>query len=155
MQKKIKNIFAYSICSVAGAGYFPKAPGTFASIIAASLYYLINPDWPGLFFGIIVTLILGLIFTGYVEQFSGKDPGLIVIDEVSGQWICFLFLPQNDLIIVITAFILFRIFDILKPMGINKLQEFKAGWGVMLDDVLAGIYTNIILQILILTGVFG
>jgi len=150
-----KNWFAYAICSVAGIGYFPKAPGTFASAVAAIVYFLLNPLWQELFIGIIIILILGILFTGYVEQLSGKDPGLIVIDEFAGQWATFLFLPNNDLFIVISGFILFRFFDILKPLGINSLQKLPGGWGVMIDDVLAGIYANIILQILIYIGVFG
>ena len=153
--QKIKILLAYAICSVAGAGYFPKTPGTFVSAIAAILYLIISPGWQGLFFAIVVALILGLLFTGQVERLSGKDPGFIVIDEVGGQWLTFLFLPKNDLIIVITGFILFRVFDILKPFGINKMQKLRSGWGVMLDDLLAGFYANIILQALIYSGVFG
>ncbi|KAA3615627.1 MAG: phosphatidylglycerophosphatase A [Calditrichaeota bacterium] len=152
--KKEKNLFAFAIGSVGGIGYFPKAPGTFASAIAALLYFLINPEVYALTIGIIAAFILGIVFSDQVEKHSGKDPGFVVIDEFAGQWITFLLLPESTVIIIISGFILFRFFDILKPLGINRLQEFKSGWGIMLDDVLAGIYANIILQVLIYYGVF-
>jgi phosphatidylglycerophosphatase A len=155
MREKIKNIFIYAICSVGGSGYFPKAPGTFASLLATITYFFVNPHWQTLSLLIVTSLVLGILLTPYIEQNSGKDPSLIVIDEVAGQWLAFLFLPQNNLAILITGFILFRIFDIWKPLGINKLQSIKSGWGVMLDDILAGVYANIILQVLIFYGVFG
>lgn len=154
MREKTKKSFIYAICSVGGAGYFPKAPGTFASALAATSFYFFNPAWQVLSLLIITSLILGILFTPYIEQNSGKDPGLIVIDEVAGQWLAFLFLPLNNPAILITGFILFRVFDIWKPLGINNLQTLKSGWGVMLDDILAGVYANIILQILIFYGVF-
>lgn len=152
---KNKNGLAYAICSVAGIGYFPQAPGTFASALATILYFVISPNWQGLFLGIIIALVLGLLFTGQVELLSGKDPAFIVIDEFAGQWLTFLFLPQNDLIIVIAGFILFRVFDILKPLGIDKVQKLKSGRGVMLDDLLAALYANLTLHVLIYSGVFG
>ena len=76
----------------------------------------------------------------------------IVIDEVFGMTISLLFLPINFITIVI-AFVLFRFFDILKPLGIRKAEKLKNGWGVMVDDLVAGIYSNIIIQILIITNI--
>jgi phosphatidylglycerophosphatase A len=154
MSEKIKKIFIYAIGSVGGAGYFPKAPGTFASALAIIAYFLISPGWQTLSLLIIISLVLGILVTPYIEKGSGTDPGLIVIDEVAGQWMAFLFLPHINLLILLTGFILFRVFDIWKPLGINNLQTLKSGWGVMLDDILAGVYANIILQILIFYGVF-
>ena len=72
----------------------------------------------------------------------------MVIDEVAGMWVSVLFLPQN-LWLLIAGFILFRFFDIVKPLYIRRMEAFKGGWGVMLDDVLAGVYANIILQVIV------
>ena len=83
-----------------------------------------------------------------MEEKHGNDPGIIVIDEFVGQWISLLFLPRI-LWIYVAAFMLFRIFDILKPFPANDSQKLKHGWGVMIDDVIAGIYTNLVLQLLI------
>jgi len=96
---------------------------------------------------IILTTIIGAIVTNQLEKEWGEDPSKVVIDEIIGVWITLLFVPltwQNILI----GFVLFRVFDIWKPLGIRSLEAIKNGWGVMLDDVLAGIYANIILQIL-------
>ena len=93
--------------------------------------------------------------TSEIEKNDGTDPGHIVIDEIAGQWLTFLFIGHLSVVIVLAGFILFRLFDILKPLGINKIQELKGGWGVMLDDVLAAIYANTILHLLILTGIIS
>ena len=152
MVSLIKKFLSYSLCTVFGAGYFPIAPGTFTSILAAVLVYLLYPEFLQLFLSIIVVFICGLIFTKEIEKKDGKDHRHIVIDELAGQWLTFLFIPNFTFITILTGFILFRIFDILKPFGINNLQSKKGGWGVMLDDILAGIYANVVLQILIFMG---
>jgi phosphatidylglycerophosphatase A len=97
---------------------------------------------------IILTFTAGIWCTPPVEHDKGKDPGIIVIDEFAGLWISVLFLPQN-IYVLIAAFLLFRILDIIKPFPANRAQTLPAGWGVMTDDVIAGIYTNIALQIII------
>jgi phosphatidylglycerophosphatase A len=82
-----------------------------------------------------------------VEVSWGKDSSKIVIDEVAGMMISLLFIPSTAINILV-ALILFRFFDILKPLMIRKLEKWPKGWGVMGDDVLAGIYSNIVLQLL-------
>jgi phosphatidylglycerophosphatase A len=77
-----------------------------------------------------------------------KDPSHIVIDEFAGLWLTLLFV-QPSYKNAIAGFILFRIFDIAKPFGIRKMEKFKKGWGIMLDDLLAGLYSNLILQSLV------
>lgn len=87
------------------------------------------------------------VFSGdEVEVDWGKDSSRVVIDEVSGMLIAILFLPHN-LYILAGGLVLFRFFDILKPLGIRKLEALKGGTGVMADDVLAGIYSNVLLQL--------
>jgi len=78
-----------------------------------------------------------------------KDPSEVVIDEVAGMWISLLFIPKNIFLFTL-AFVLFRLFDIFKPWVINKVQDMKGGFGIMLDDILAGIFTRIIIGIALL-----
>lgn len=94
-------------------------------------------------------IIIGLLITGRAEEiFNKKDAGCIVIDEVSGMLLSLLFIPY-DIRLVIIAFILFRILDTLKPYPSDRLQNLKGSWGVMSDDIVAGLYTNIILQVVL------
>ena len=143
------------ISTLFGAGYFPKVPGTAGTLIAALVYLLL----PIKLFGslrnnvifLICVLILSLIsvlFISKAEKKLGHDDNKIVLDEFLGYFIAVIFLPKTVLIVVF-AFILFRFFDILKPEPVNVLQKLPAGWGVIADDLMAGVYTNISLQILI------
>jgi len=143
---------SYFIGTGFGSGYIPVAPGTAGSIVAILLYYLfyINPlEWIVL---TILFFVIGVWSATQIEKDIGKDPSIVVIDEIVGQWIALLFLPYS-LTIVIGAFIFFRLFDILKPYPINKLENMKGGLGIMIDDVLAGIYANLVLQALLLIGI--
>ena len=83
-----------------------------------------------------------------VEPIWGKDPARVVIDEVAGMCISLLFLPVN-VKYLFCALILFRFFDIVKPLFIRKVESLPAGWGIMMDDVLAGVYANVILQVVL------
>ena len=141
--------FAYIIATGFGSGYAPLIPGTAGSLLALIIYIFI--PYGSLFWlaVIIVTFFTGVWSAGVVESDRGKDAGLIVIDEFTGQWISLIFLPAN-IYIYLSSFILFRILDIVKPFPANKSQELPGGWGVMTDDVIAGIYTNIVLQIILL-----
>ena len=80
----------------------------------------------------------------YAAKAGIKDPSEVVIDEVAGMWISLLFLPR-EVILFLSAFLLFRILDILKPWIIDKVQELKGGLGIMMDDILAGIFTRVII----------
>ncbi|WP_460879502.1 phosphatidylglycerophosphatase A family protein [Pontibacter rugosus] len=91
---------------------------------------------------------LGVWSATQVEPLWGKDDKKVVIDEVAGMCISLLFLPLTPVTLMV-GLLLFRFFDIAKPLFIRKMENFKGGWGVMLDDVLAGVYANIVLQILL------
>lgn len=136
-------------------GYFPIASGTIGSI-AAILIYLI-PGFENLF--IIIPLIIIFMFYGiYVgtkfESEYGKDPAQCTIDEVVGTWISIIALPKSFLIISI-AFLIWRALDIIKPPPARNLERLKGGLGIMIDDVISGIYTLIIMHlVLYLTGKF-
>lgn len=149
--------FIYKLIATAlGSGYAPYAPGTAGAIIGCVALWLFEKysfisttTTPLLFIGLIViTIILGIIATDKLEKEWGKDPSKVVIDEVIGMWITMMFVPFTWLNVLI-GFILFRFFDIAKPLGIRKLEELGGGLGVMADDMLAGIYANIVLQIII------
>lgn len=146
-----------TIATAFGSGYFPFAPGTAGAFLGAALLWgyvqtvginnNTNFQVAYLVLIIIVTL-LGVWATRNLQSEWGEDPSKVVIDEVVGVWINLLFVPLT-LPNIIIGFILFRFFDILKPLGIRKMEAFENGWGVMLDDVLAGIYGNIVLQLII------
>ena len=132
-----------------GSGYFPKAPGTFATLVAAILIYFLSPNNQSHILLICFCLAAGVIASKKLEPLWGKDPKQIVIDEFVGFWIACLAINIQNISHLILAFILFRIFDIFKPFGIKKLEYLPNGFGVMMDDVLAGIYAAVILNFVI------
>jgi phosphatidylglycerophosphatase A len=143
------------------SGYFPVAPGTAGSLLAALIYILeyiiFNTNYSVVNLIVVLILIYPSIKLGNEGEkfFSKKDPSEIVLDEMLGLWISVLFIPFS-LQIVLLAFIIFRIFDIFKPYPIRKSEKIKGGLGIMLDDIIAGIFTNILLWLLIIiTGFFG
>ncbi len=149
--------FTYKLLATAfGAGYSPFAPGTAGAIVGCICLWLFEKynlisttNSPVLFISLIgVTTLLGVIATDKLEKDWGKDPSKVVIDEVIGMWITMLFVPFTWVNLII-GFILFRFFDIAKPLGIRKLEQLGGGVGVMADDMLAGIYSNIILLIIV------
>ena len=96
-----------------------------------------------------LSLFLGVWSATQAEKKWGHDNGKIVIDEVAGMWISLLFLPKTWVVFLI-AFFMFRAMDIIKPLGARQIQKLPGGWGVVADDVLAGIYTNVLGQIVIM-----
>ena len=143
--------FYYTIATFFGIGYFPKAPGTAGSLVGLLLFWFIAlPSLP-LLIMLTCVFLIGVWVATEVEKSAGDDPGIVVIDEVLGQGIALLFLP-HEILIYVAAFILFRIFDIWKPFPIDQSQRLPKGWGVMTDDLLAGIYANLILQIFLFYG---
>lgn len=149
---KILKFLAYFSGTIVGTGYFPIAPGTLGSALAVIVIYFFKPGAIDLGTLITTFFLIGLFSSNIIEKKDGKDPGHIIIDEVAGQWLTFLFIAPLNLFVLCGGFLLFRIFDIFKPLGINRLQKLKGGWGVMLDDIAAAIYANIVLQIIIYTG---
>ena len=137
-----------------GSGYVPVAPGTAGAVVGVIMIWLSHhfffPNMVISFpvFLLIATVVfffIGVYCTDQLEKEWGKDPSKVVIDEIIGVWIGMLWLPI-EWPWLLAAFVLFRFFDILKPLGIRKLEAIPGGMGVMLDDVLAGIYTLLVLQ---------
>lgn len=150
------KIIYKAFATALGAGYSPFAPGTAGAIVGCVALWLFEKyniisttSTPILFIGLITgTTVLGIIATNNLEKEWGKDPQKVVIDEVVGLWITMMFIPFTWLNLLI-AFVLFRFFDIAKPLGIRKMENLGGGLGVMADDMLAGIYGNIVLLIII------
>ncbi len=141
------------IASFFGIGFIERGAGSVASVAFCVLLYLgrelVNySDFQLLFFSCCI-FFLGVYVSGKTETVWGKDSNKIVIDEVLGMAVSMLFLPINFQVLI-AAFILFRFFDILKPFYIRRFEKFENGWGVMLDDLIAGIYTNVIIQLSLL-----
>lgn len=143
------NLIARLLGSVFFLGYLPLIPGTFASLFGLLLFYLIKDRIILQVYIAAVLVILGLVFGGRAEQALGrKDDKRIVIDEISGMLLALLFIPPDPRMMTL-AFILFRILDTMKPFPAARLQNLKAGPGIMSDDIVAGLYTNIILQVVL------
>ena len=122
-------------------GYLPFAPGSVASITGVLIYVLFQAN-AVVYTGLLTTVIyLGFRVSDRMEEIVGtKDPGCIVIDEVAGIMIAFWGLPWHWSVII-TAFFVFRAFDMFKIYPVNRLEDMKGGVGVMMDDILAGVYT--------------
>jgi phosphatidylglycerophosphatase A len=136
---------SYLISTFFYLGKLPKAPGTWGSL-GALLVWSFIPE--SLFFRFILlslTLIIGFIACeNTLKESDDPDPSFIVIDEVVGLWITLLFVPKT-IFLFILGFLLFRLFDILKPSFIYSVQFLKGSWGVMLDDILAGVLSLLVL----------
>ena len=137
------------IATGAYSGYLPKAPGTWGSLAAVLLWFGLRNLTIGPYCTIVGTLfVVGTFAAGAAEKIVDRgDPGLVVIDEIVGQLIGLAMAPGHP-VVVIAAFLLFRFFDIVKPFPAGWLdQHIHGGLGIMLDDVVAGLYTLVIVQI--------
>ncbi|HUX10927.1 MAG TPA: phosphatidylglycerophosphatase A [Terriglobia bacterium] len=136
------------IATVAGAGYFPIAPGTVGSAVGVGVVAVLGliplaPGWRNALLGLVAGLIflLGVWAAGQSEKFFGRtDPGHVVIDEVAGQMVTFLLCPHAAWKFLLAGFVLFRIFDITKPFPAGRAERLAGGWGIMVDDLIAGAY---------------
>jgi phosphatidylglycerophosphatase A len=140
------------IASFGGIGYIGKGGGTVAAIIACLPWYFAQTgkeiNFTYQFIAAIGITIVGIWSSGKMDAIWGKDDKKVVIDEVAGMYISLLFLPST-ILVILTGLILFRFFDIVKPLYIKKTEQLPGGWGVMMDDVLAGIYANMLLHIMV------
>jgi phosphatidylglycerophosphatase A len=143
----MRNFLIRAFATVLGVGFLPFAPGTWATAVGVVIAYFLGSNMPVYTILLLVLLILGIMTTGIIEkQMNQKDPGILVIDEVVGIMIALWGLPLLWQVMV-CGFFLFRAFDMFKIYPINKLEAQPGGWGIMLDDCMAGVYTNIILRI--------
>ena len=147
-----KDYLALAIATC-GVGYLPLMPGTFGSLVGVGIFLLLSRTAVGLVVAIVVVTFAGIWAGTRTEELAGrKDPGKVVVDEVAGQLIATLplvFVKQWSIAAVMVSFVLFRFFDIVKPYPANRFQELKGGYGVMCDDLVAGVYAAVIVTILI------
>ena len=144
-----ENLLAKLVATFFCAGYFPLAPGTFGSLITLAIIWFLIPT----FFYILMPISIGLFFLSVwsasrAEEIFGKDGSPIVIDEVAGMAISLVFVP-HQIKYFVGAFLLFRFFDIVKPPPARSMERLRGGWGVSLDDLIAGIYANLTLHLIL------
>lgn len=131
------------------AGFSKRAPGTVGSLVGLVLYLpLAMGAGPLLPLAALLSFFLGVFASSQVANlWRVKDPQAIVIDEVAGMWIALLFVPF-ELVNVIAAFTAFRLCDIFKPFPARQAEALPGGWGIMADDVVAGIYANLAVRVI-------
>ena len=131
------------------SGYSPIASGTVGSAFAAAIYYLVPGfEGPYIIMPLIVAFFLyGIHVSDKMEVYYGHDPAQVTVDEVVGMWLSFLLLPKT-LVLTIAGFFIFRVLDIVKPFPARRFEQQKGGFGIMMDDVVAGFYSNLLLHVL-------
>lgn len=140
------NFLIKLIASGVGAGYFPVAPGTAGSALAAAVALCLRPWWnPATALALcFVCFLAGVYCTNRATLLWGHDSGKMVIDEIAGMFLSLAFIPLTWTNLAV-AFFIFRLFDIVKPPPARQLERLRAGWGVMADDIAAGAYTAILM----------
>lgn len=161
MKKRNLPLLPVVIGTGFGAGFWPWGPGTAGALLATVVWYVLSVLLPGGGWLFAVTLALVLLFqclgiwsANRLEEYWGEDPKRVVVDEMVGVWIALLAVPNKDLLCtesqvslpyMVAAFVLFRFFDIVKPFGVRHMEKMGGGVGVMMDDVLAGMYSFFVL----------
>jgi len=152
----VKNNFLINtLASFFYVGYIPGAPGTWASLLAVVIWLLLPVQ--SIVAQILIVsfaFLIGIYVAGLSEVNSGVvDPSFVVIDEVAGMWLALLLLPRlpypHYLTLALLAFVIFRILDITKLYPINKLEQISGGFGIMMDDIAAGLLTAISINLII------
>jgi len=132
------------LASVFGAGYAPVASGTVGSFVTVVAIWLLPLTPLRIAVALVVVTPIGIWAGSRVERLLGKkDPGVIVIDEVAGMLLSVILLPRT-IPVLVTAFLLFRLFDIWKPFPARESQALTGGMGVMVDDLVAGVYALVL-----------
>ena len=143
------NRFILLLASGLGAGFSPFAPGTAGTLVAIPIELLLSPIRSPVYE---LTLLTFFFFSSWIAEraqnhWQKRDDQRIVIDEIMGYFLTMLWIPKT-LHFISVGFLLFRLLDIVKPFPCRQLEKVRGGFGVVLDDVFAGIYANIGLQLL-------
>jgi phosphatidylglycerophosphatase A len=145
------------LVTLGGAGMLPKAPGTYGSLVATILVGLVflatGPSEVVLIVGLVLFSALCVPLGGWAQTYYGrKDPGPCVLDEAAGICLTLLLLPHlpgaREAWVLLAGFIAFRIFDVTKPPPARQLEELPAGWGILVDDLAAAVYANLLCQLI-------
>jgi phosphatidylglycerophosphatase A len=143
-----RTAWAWTVATFFGSGLLKPAPGTWGSLatvlVWAAYAWVVQPSATALnaalVIGIVIVIALGVPAATIAERESGRhDPTFVVIDEVAGQWIALLGCPL-DWRHALICLVLFRAFDVTKPPPARQLERLPAGWGIVFDDVAAGLY---------------
>jgi phosphatidylglycerophosphatase A len=178
LQKATAPFLLKFIATGAFVGYAPRASGTAGTLLGLAIYLLPGFESPVVLLPAIAAgILIGAFAAHRVAQaeparvnpdaaalksrFQGPthttpDPSIVVIDEIVGMWVSVLFLPKTFMAVSV-AFLAFRLFDVIKPQPARRMERLPNGWGIVLDDVVAGIYANIVAQIVhrLAGGMFG
>ena len=145
----MKNFSKY-FATLFGIGFISFAPGTFGSLFAILIWYVFIDLFSIFYFIVLFLFVLSVSFYFtdiYLDNYKKKDPSEVIVDEFLGQSIPLLFIVNFNIYEVLIAFVTFRFFDIYKIYPINKMEDLKGSYGVILDDIVAGIYSLIILML--------
>lgn len=150
-RKTLVQLCATILATGFGSGYAPIAPGTAGSLVGLLLFWPMAgfaPHW--ILSATVLVFFLGVAAATRVARGVGlEDPGIVVVDEIVGMWISLLFVPFTPACIA-CAFVLFRAMDVVKPYPARDFERLPGGWGIMADDVMAGIYANLALRVALL-----
>ncbi len=143
MKKRIKMVTSFFYL-----GHSPLMPGTMGSLGGLVVYFLVRNNEILYGFTILFLFMLGMIFSGEAEKvYKRKDANMIVIDEACGMLLALFFVPFSTFSVVL-GFFIFRVLDILKPPPAKRMEKLTGSLGVMFDDIVAALYTNLILQVI-------
>jgi phosphatidylglycerophosphatase A len=145
---RVVDLLARGVATAFGSGHSPCAPGTAGSAVGLLLFWPMAAwPWPWQLGACVALLLVGTVAaTRVAERVGRKDPGIVVVDEVLGQWVTLLTLPFTPATAAV-GFLLFRAMDILKPWPARDLERLPGGWGIMADDVAAGVYAHLLLRV--------
>lgn len=145
------DIVATLVATGFGSGYSPIAPGTAGSAVGLVLFWPLAGAGPQVqLLAVAAGFLIGVVTsTLLARRIRRKDPGLVVVDEVVGMWTTLALLPFTPLTAV-AGFVLFRAMDVLKPWPARQLEALPEGWGIMSDDLAAGIYAHLLLRVVLL-----
>ena len=155
MSPRILDHISLALATGLGVAYLtPFAKATLASAVTvavfAALHWGDNVIAPSFLVAIAAIFFIGVYVSGRVSSDEDPDPSKVVIDEVAGQLAALLILANVNLWSLLAAFVLFRLFDITKPLGIRRLEAIPNGWGIMLDDLAAGLLAAVVINVAIL-----
>jgi len=149
---RLMQVLGVALATGFGVGYVPIAPGTFGSLLGLALWLLVPPSLLAQVAAVVVVFAIGAWSATETERrLNRTDPGPVVIDEVLGMWITMLAVPVSWSA-ALAGFLLFRVFDVIKPYPANRLEQLHGGVGIMADDAMAGVYANLVLRIGLVAG---
>jgi phosphatidylglycerophosphatase A len=145
--RRAADLAARVVATAFGSGYSPFAPGTAGSAVGVVLFWpLARWPWPWQLAAAAALFFVGVAAAGHMARRVGdEDPGVVVVDEVAGQWVSLAGLPFTPAV-ALAGFVLFRVVDVVKPWPARDLERLRGGWGIMADDIAAGVLANLALR---------